>query len=143
MQALIAFWRWLGTLYLVRKTGWRYGQMDDAAAVAIDAWHHTAAYIGLTRLWNAALAGVNAAAAWTGRTARDAVLSIVELLGKVPLFGGLVRRYEAHYEEVNRAPSEPLSERTRDFFARWSVKFTAKYYEDKEREAAAGGHVRA
>jgi hypothetical protein len=143
MQSVLRFGAWLGTLSFVRKTGYRYRQMEHAGAVAADAWKHTAAYIGLTRLWDAVLAGINGAAAWTGRTAWALAAGAVALLSKIPLFGSVVQRYTAHYDDANRAPVEPLSERTRDFFARWSVKFTAQYYEDREREEAAKGNAAA
>ena len=61
----------------------------------------------------------------------------VDFLGRFPLFGGIVQRYTAHYDEANRTPALKLSERTRGFFQRWSVKFTAEYYQDKERKDAA------
>ena len=40
-------------------------------------------------------------------------------------------------ERANAAPHEPLSDKVGDFFARWSVKFTAEYYEAKEKAQAA------
>jgi hypothetical protein len=55
------------------------------------------------------------------------------------LFGGIVERYEAHYDKANRAPADKFSHRVRGFFERWSVKFTAEYYVEKERQDAARG----
>ena len=48
-----------------------------------------------------------------------------------------------HYEQVGRRPPAPLSEKMSDYFARWSIKFSADYYEAKEREAAAQAQPRA
>ena len=61
------------------------------------------------------------------------------MLSRFPIFGGIVQRYTAHYDEANRAPAPKFSERARGFFQRWSVKFTAEYYDDKERHDAAKG----
>jgi len=137
VHGLIRAWVWFANRYLVRKAGWRYRQMEHAASAGADAWHHTAAYIGLTRIWRGMFAAINSAAAWTSATMWALAAGTVALLVKVPLIGGIVQRYADHYHIANRAPAEPLSERTRDFFARWSVKFTAEYYEAKEREASA------
>jgi hypothetical protein len=139
MQALIRFWRHLMDHYLARKTAYRYQQTEVVAAEAGDVLRHTSARVGLTRLGAAVLAGLNAAAAAIGGTIRVATARVIALLAKVPLFGGIVERYEAHYDEANRAPSEKLSDRVRGFFDRWSVKFTAEYYHAKERQDAAKG----
>jgi hypothetical protein len=143
MQALGRFWLWLGTLFLVRKTGYRYRQMDHAAATAADALHHTSAATGLTRFGAALLTAINTAAARIGGAIRVAVAGTVAFVTKIPLLGTVVQRYSDHYDAASRAPSAPLSERTRGFFARWSVKFTAKYYEAKDRQETAKGHASA
>ena len=139
MQAVIRFWNWLATHYLFRKTAYRYRQTESAADAGAEALRQAAASAGLTGLSNAVLNALNTAAAAIGRATRAVVLWLVELLAAVPLFGGIVRRYEQHYEEVSRHPKPPVSERVSGLYARWSVKFTAKYYEDKEREEAAKG----
>jgi hypothetical protein len=142
VQALARFWVYISTLYLARKTGARYRQADGAVTSAKQALRQSAEAAGLAKLGNDALDLLNRAAAAIGRGVRDMLLWLVERLGKIPLFGGIVRRYEQHYEDVNRHPKPVVSERVSDFYARWSVKFTAKYYEDREREeAAAKGHA--
>ena len=143
MQALIRFWNWLGTLYLVRKTAYRYRQADEVAVELADDTKRGAAAAGVSLFWELLGAGIVTTAAWSVRVSSIVAARSVALLSKAPLLGPVVQRYQTHYDEVNRTPSEPLSERTRDFFARWSVKFTAQYYEAKEREDAAKGHASA
>jgi hypothetical protein len=143
MQALIRFWKHLMEHYFARKTVFRYRQTEVVAAEAGDALRHTSASIGLTRMGSAVLSGLNAAAASIGGALRAATARVIALLAKIPLFGGIVARYEAHYDEANRAPSEKVSNRVRGFFDRWSVKFTAEYYHAKEQQDAAKGHAGA
>ena len=139
VQALIQFWRYLLAHHFARKIGFRYRQVEVVAAAIGDALRHTAAATGLSCLGSALVAGVNAAAAWIGNVVWRASSRTVGSLARFPLFGGIVQRYAAHYDEANRAPALKLSERTRGFFQRWSVKFTAEYYQDKERQDAAKG----
>jgi len=139
MQALIRFWQFLAAHYFARKIGYRYRQIEVLAAAIGDALRHTAAATGLSWLGSAVLAGLNAAAAWIGSVVWRASSRTVDFLARFPLFGGIVQRYTAHYDEANRTPALKLSERTRGFFQRWSVKFTAEYYQDKKRQDAAKG----
>jgi hypothetical protein len=137
MQALIRFWKFLAAHYFARKIGFRYRQIEGIAATTGEALRHTAAATGLSRLGRALLVGLNTAAAWAGSVMWRASSRLVGILARLPLFGGIVQRYTAHYDEANRTPALKLSERTRGFFQRWSVKFTAEYYQDKERQGAA------
>jgi hypothetical protein len=132
VQTMIRFWRWLGTLDLVRKTRYRYRQTEHAANIAGDALAHASFVVGLTQLWILLVTGFNAVVAWISHALRVAATHMVDLLSKAPVIGGVVQRYVDHYDAVSRQPSEPFSERVGDFYARWSVKFTAEYYEAKE-----------
>jgi hypothetical protein len=87
------------SLYLVKKTGFRYRQTERGATAVNDKLAGVADIIGLTR-----------AATW-------------------------FRTLPAVENPDVKKPSEAL----RSFFERWSVKFTAKYYEDKERDSVANG----
>ena len=139
MQALIRFWNYLAAHYLARKSAYRYRQTETAAARIGDALRHTAAATGLSRLGSVILAGINATAAWIGNAMRAAMSRLAELSTKTPLLGAIIRRYDTHYDEANREPAAKFSEKARGFFQRWSVKFTAEYYETKERQEAAKG----
>jgi hypothetical protein len=132
--AMIEFWRWLVSLYLIRKTGYRYRQLDVAtrelmATSPLPAVAH--------RSFNALLAAVNAASMAVGRALRALAIGVLDLLARVPLLGRVVTRFREHYEAAHRAPPMLLSDRVSGFFSRWSIKFTAEYYEAREREAAA------
>jgi hypothetical protein len=141
MQALIRFWKFLAAHYLPRKTAYRYRQTEAVAARAADIAAHTSAATGLTRLGRAMLAGINRAAAWLRDTTWALMTRIVAALSRFPIFGGLVQRYTEHYDQANREPVVRFSYKVRGFFERWSVKFTAEYYDAKERDAK--GHAGA
>jgi hypothetical protein len=53
----------------------------------------------------------------------------------------IARRYKERYEGVNRQPSAAFSDKVKDFFARWSIKFSPEYYEAKEGEAKDRLHL--
>ena len=53
------------------------------------------------------------------------------------------QRYAAHYDGVSQQQPEKLSEKIGGFYERWSIKFTAEYYEAKERAEAAKGRAPA
>jgi hypothetical protein len=138
VQALIRFWRYLIAHAIVRKIGHRYRQTEAVAAEIGDRLRHTAAATGLSWLGSSVLAVVNATAATIGGAVRTTASRLVEVLSKTPLLGAIVERYDAHYDEANDKPVGKFSERVRDFYDRWSVKFTAEYYHAKEREDAKG-----
>jgi hypothetical protein len=67
----------------------------------------------------------------------------VEGLARVPLIGAIIRSYAARYDDVGEQQAEKLSKKVGGFFARWSIHFSAEYYEAKEREEAAKRQVSA
>ncbi len=67
----------------------------------------------------------------------------VEGLARVPPIGAIVSSYAARYEDVGEQQPKKLSEKVSGFFARWSIHFSAEYYEAKEREEAAKRHAAA
>jgi hypothetical protein len=143
VQAMIAAWRHLTTLHVIRKTGHRYRQTEGVAAEAAQAAGHAASAVGVSHLLRRQAAAVDATAAAVGLGLRTLALGTVAALATFPLFGDIVRRYQERYDQVGRQPSAPLSVRMSDYFARWSIKFSADYYEAREREAAAQGQTRA
>ncbi len=72
-----------------------------------------------------------------GKASRTATVRAVEAWSNVPLVGAIVKSYAAHYEEAHRPHPEKFSQAVRDFFARWSINFSAEYYEAKDRGEAA------
>ena len=53
-----------------------------------------------------------------------------------------LRSYIAHYGDVGRKPEKKFSERVGSFFGRWSIKFSAEYYEARESDEVARRHTR-
>jgi hypothetical protein len=62
---------------------------------------------------------------------------VVSLLSRVWVIGPIIRNYEFHYRSASRLGGQTASEKLSGFYERWSVKFTAQYYEAKAREKAA------
>ena len=137
MQAMFRSWRFLAGLHFTRKTGHRYRQARHAAEDAADAIGRTASRVGLRSPAIALLNDLNRAAAWIAGAVRAAASWSGERLSRVPLLGAIVSRYAAHYERAEQQPPGKLSEKVGGFFERWSLKFSAEYYEAKEREETA------
>ena len=95
VQFVAASYEAFKRLYLTRKFGFRYAQVEYALAAGADRFVHAAR--------------ISRAGAWFHRAE--------ESIGGEPLI---------------RKPSERL----REFYQRWSIKFSAEYYEAKEREKA-------
>lgn len=143
VEAMFRFYRYVAGLYLMRKTGYRYRQTEHAAAAAADAVRGTAAAVGLSQLADRLWAGFAALAGWLGKAIRVATMHTVEGLAKVPPIGAIISSYAARYEDVGEQQPKKLSEKVSGFFARWSIHFSAEYYEAKEREEAAKRHAAA
>jgi hypothetical protein len=143
VQALIRFWRYFTTLYFVRKSRYRYRRLKGAVAEAVEASCSIASSIGLRSLFAQLLAALDSAAAVIGQRLRNVAATAVALLASIPLFGAIVKRYTDQYNQANRQPAKLLSDRVSGFYSRWSMKFSAEYYEAREREEAGKGSVRA
>lgn len=143
VQSILELWHYATRRYLARKAGERYRQADGAWYAMVDAGGRGASLVGLTKLLQLLLNGINdtALVIWWG--VQLMLLGALRVLAVIPWFGGVVQRYNDQYDEAGRQHAAPLSVKVGDFYARWSVKFTAKYYEDREREEAAKGHVGA
>jgi hypothetical protein len=143
VQAVIGYWRYFTTLYFVRKTRYRYRQFESAFAAAGKASGIIASSFGLEHQLDLLLAALNTAAAAIGRGLRNIAAKAVAVLASIPLFGTIVRRYADHYDEASQRPVELLSDRVSGLFSRWSIKFSAEYYEAKEREEAGKSSAKA
>jgi hypothetical protein len=140
VQALGRLFRYLAGHYLMQKTAYRYRQMDRVCLATADAMGRAATRLGLGHLSDALLTWLNALATCIGNASRAAATRTVAVLSRAPLIGPVVSSYAARYAAVHQPHAERASERVSGFFARWSIKFTAEYYEAKERAAAAIGH---
>jgi hypothetical protein len=74
---------------------------------------------------------------------RNIAAIAVALLASIPLLGAVVKRYADQYEQANRQPAKLLSDRVSGFYSRWSIKFSAEYYEAREGAEAGKSSVGA
>jgi hypothetical protein len=130
--ALFDLGRYTAGLHLVCKTRYRYRQADRVAGALTAAVERSTAFAVLGRWWHRVSLVLRAAMAGLAGLSRIAAARVVGGLRAMPLVGAAVGRYEAHYDRVAERP--PLSERMHEVFARWSIKFSAQYYEAKDRE---------
>jgi len=137
VEAAFRFYCYCTTLHLMQKTAYRYRQTERAAAETADVLGRTASLIGLSYLSSTLIAGFNGLAAWTGKAWRAAMTWIVQGASRLPLIGSIIGRYAALYDGSDQQQAEKFSKRVSGFFERWSIKFTAEYYEAKERDEAA------
>jgi len=133
VQASFRFYLYLATHYFMRKTGHRYRQMERAIAEMRDALARSAFRIGLGKTASRFFAVCTAVAGWIGTVSRALMIGLIHGLSRLPLIGPIVKSYEAHYDGADPQKVEKLSEKIRGFFGRWSIKFSAEYYEAKER----------
>jgi len=75
---------------------------------------------------------VNEMGTWITRTSRAAVLKTAGSLSQVWLIGSIVSRYATCLDDIRQPSTAKPSERIRELFERWSIKFSPKYYEAKE-----------
>ena len=69
------------------------------------------------------------------RQAKFAVIAAVEKLKRTAgLASAVMWLRKAHVAE--RFGAERPTQKLRSFFSRWSIKFSAEYYEEKERQAS-------
>jgi hypothetical protein len=137
IQGMFRAWRAFTAHYLIRKTIHRYRRLDSAVAHTLTASVVVATKLGLSRLLEVLLAALNTAAAAMGRVLRTMAVKTIGVLSATPLIGTIVRHYADHYDAASRRPTELLSDRVAGAVSRWSIKFSAEYYEAKEREEAA------
>jgi hypothetical protein len=141
VQALFRFYRYVAALYLMQKTRYRYRQTERAYADGAVVLEHVADRVGLSHLLGSLVPGFNSVMAAIGRAVQGAATRTVAAASGFPLIGTIVRSYSAHYDGVSAAHAEKFSKQAGGLFARWSIKFSAEYYEAKEREEAAKRHA--
>lgn len=137
IQAIARGYRDFESLNVVQKTGYRYRQTECATQKIVDVIGRVASIVGLRYLCNTLLGWLNGTVAWIGKASRDAMRNNVEELSRVQLIGSIVRNYAARYS------GDKPSERELRVFERWSIRFSAVYYEAKEREKETKGHTSA
>lgn len=136
VRAMFQFYRVAAKLKLVRKTAYRYRQTASTLSGTADRVRQAAPLTAIGQGSGRLLATVRDMAAQIGQTSRNASSRITAALSKAPLIGALLRSYAARYGDAKPPRTEKLSERVRNFFDQWSIKFSAEYYETREREQA-------
>jgi hypothetical protein len=136
MQALFAAWKYVSRMHVVQKAGSRYRQADAVYARGRNTLSEIAERAGFNGMSHAAAGAINATASALGHALRAAGAALVAVLRKVPLAGSITAYYAALYAQADHHADAPLSQRAGDFFARWSAKFTAEYYETREQAGA-------
>lgn len=136
LQTALRAWRWVASLRFFDKLSYRFGQIESAlerAAVAT----------GLDRAWRALGRAINATLTAIHTAFRAALRPIVNFLARLPLTSSVVRSYAAHYDRAGEAPPQRLSQKIKEFYRRWELKFTPAYYEAKEKEKAEAARMAA
>lgn len=133
VQALFRFSRYVAGLYLVQKTVYRYRQTRHGMRTLAVAIGRAASNVGLTKAWRATQAAIAGWAARIGQPLRAAAVRLAGLASALPLVSAIVDRYATHYDSVEHQHAQKLSERASAFFDRWSIKFSAEYYEAKDK----------
>ena len=132
VQRVFQFCRYCMSLDVLQSTRYRYQQTERGAAVLADAVGRGAAHIGLADWFNAVRVPLADMLTWIRRPWPDVMLRLLETFSGAPL----VSRYFARYANVY---STPPSEQVRGLFERWSIKFSADYYEAKDRQEGGSG----
>jgi hypothetical protein len=136
VQELAREWHVFKELYLVRKTAFRYGEAEQMRQ---SAWHEGAGVAersGVAARWRSFVAALGIAFDRMLRAMRRGARRMLRRLSRFPLIGPVINNYLDRYAGVEEPTEQRVSERVRGFFGRWSIKFTAEYYEAREREAA-------
>ena len=131
VQRFFQFCRYCMSLDVIQKTRYRYQQTERGAAVVANSVGRAAAHIGLADWLNAMRVPLADMLAWIRKPWPDVMLRLLETFSGAPLVSSIAGRYFARYGSVY---STRPSEQVRGMFERWSIKFSADYYEAKDRE---------
>jgi hypothetical protein len=132
VQRFFQFCRYCMSLDVVQKVRYRYQQTERGGALLADSVGRAAAHVGLADWFNAMRVPLTDMLTWIRRPWPDVMLRLLETFSGAPL----VSRYFARYGNVY---SRPPSEQVRGLFERWSIKFSADYYEAKDRQEGGSG----
>jgi hypothetical protein len=123
-------------LDILQKVRYRYRQTDRGAAVVADSMRGAAVRIGLADWLKAVRAPVTDVLTWIRKPWPAVMLRLLETFSGAPLLSPIVDRYFARYGSVY---STRPTEQVRGLFERWSIKFSADYYEKKDRQESRNG----
>jgi hypothetical protein len=136
VQKIATGYRNLEGTFLIQKMEHRYCEMQRGFARAGDVAMRVAASTGMIQAW-AWLSGASVRMVMrTGAAMHAAMGNALKRLSQAPLIGPIANRWLYDFERV-KPPHVKASERLRRAFDKWAIKFSAEYYEAKEREEAA------
>lgn len=136
VQRFFQFCRYCMSLDVIQKLQYRYQQTERGAAVVANNVERAAVRIGLADWFKAMWIPLTDMLTWMRRPWPDVMLRLLEAFSGGPLVSSIMDRYFARY---GRAYSTPPSEQVRGLFERWSIKFSADYYERKDRDEGQNG----
>jgi len=136
VQRFFQFCRYCMNLDILQKVRYRYQQTERGAAVVANSVGRAAVHIGLTDWFKAVRVPLTDMLTWMRKPWPDVMLRLLETFSGAPLVGSIMDRYFARYGSVY---STRPSEQVRGLFERWSIKFSAEYYETKDREEGQNG----
>jgi len=131
VKGFFQFCRYCANLDILEKARYRYQQAERGAAMVANSVGRAAVRIGLADWLKAMRAPLTDMLTWVRKPWPDVMLRLLETFSGAPLVSSIMERYFARY---GRVYSTPPSERVRGLFERWSIKFSADYYEAKDRE---------
>jgi hypothetical protein len=136
VQSFFQFCRYCMSLDILQKARYRYHQAERGAAVVANGVGRAAVRIGLADWLKALRVPLTDMLTWIRRPWPDVMLRLLETFSGAPLVSSIMDRYFARYGSVY---SRPPSVQVRGLFERWSIKFSAEYYEMKDREEGRDG----
>jgi hypothetical protein len=136
VQTIATGYRSLEGTFLIRKMEHRYRETQRGFARLGGVVVRIATSTGMTQAWGR-LSGASAGLlAQTGTALHEAMGKALKRLSQAPLIGPTAYRWLRDFER-EKPPHVKASERLRRGFDKWAIKFSAEYYEAKEREEAA------
>jgi hypothetical protein len=136
VRRFFQFCRYCMSLKVIQKARYRYQQVERGAAMVANSMGRAAAHIGLADWFNAMRVPLTGTFTWIRKPWPDVMLRLLETFSGAPLVSSIADRYFARYGSVY---STRPSEQVRGLFERWSIKFSADYYEAKDREEDRNG----
>ena len=136
VKRFFQFCRYCMSLDVVQKTRYRYQQTERGADLVADGLRRVAARFGLADWLTGMRVPLTDMLTWIRKPWPDVMMRLLETFSGAPLVNSISERYFARYGSVYSAPP---SEQVRGLFERWSIKFSADYYEAKDREEGRNG----
>ena len=136
VQRFFQFCRYCMNLDILKKARYRYQQTERGASRVADGVGRAAVRIGLADWLKAVRVPLTDTLTWFRKPWPEVMLRLLETFSGGPLVSSIMDRYFARYGSVYA--SRP-SEQVRGLFERWSIKFSADYYEAKDRDEGRKG----